>query len=95
VGLVALKLPVGENGSIASATAIVQFDEELPAHSASTNARVFKAAESVFRQRRRFDETDVGVKESILTQPIFDGVADIATHPDGISDGAKVWLFAA
>jgi hypothetical protein len=95
VGLVALKLPVGENGSIASAMAIVQFDEKLPAHAASTNARVFRAAESVFRQRRRLDEMEVGVKESILTQPIFDGVANTATHPDGISGGAKVWLFAA
>jgi hypothetical protein len=80
---------------MATATAVVEFAEELPAHSLETNAKVFAAAEQVFRVRCHLPEGDeIGVRQSDLVQPInepsFDG-----TVPDGTSDGARVWLSLA
>jgi len=95
VGLVALKSPVEENGTIASVTAFVRFEEPLPIYAASTNARVFKAAENVFRQKRHLDPTEVGIKESFLCQAIPQMIGTEGDAPDGIWEGASVWFSAA
>jgi hypothetical protein len=76
---------------MATTTALVEFDEELPANSLDTNLRVFQAAEEVFRVVRRLPENDIGVRESDLVQPISDPIFT-GTVPDGKSHGARVWL---
>ena len=95
VGLVALKMPIAENGPVAAATALVEFEEELPAYSPLTNARVFRAAEKVFRNRRRIADPSVEVKESFISKGNLQVIDLDSTPPDGVSDGAKVWLSAA
>jgi hypothetical protein len=95
VGLVALKIPVAENGPVAAATAFVQFQEELPAQAISTNARVFSAAERVFRAVHHLDTSSVGIRESSLIQSVSPNNQHWHTEPDGIWDGAKVWLSPA
>ena len=91
VRLVALKLPIAENGSVATATAYVEFDEELPARSITTNARVFEAAENVLRESRQWDGATYEVRESALCQPATEN-ADAGREPDGVFEGARVWL---
>ncbi|WP_042724206.1 hypothetical protein [Chthoniobacter flavus] len=90
----AFRKPVEHYGVMARATALVEFDEALPAHSLETNLRVFAAAEKVFRARCHLPESEIGVRESDLVQainePAFDG-----TVPDGKSPGARVWLSLA
>ena len=93
IGLSALQMPVAEHGLIASAIAIVQFDEALPTHAASTNLRVFQAAERVFRQRRHLEREDIEIKESRLVQA--DSHEICQGTPDGAGEGVKVWLCAA
>ncbi len=95
VGLVALKQPVKENGPLAVSTAVVEFEEELPVHSVSTIARVFKAAEKVFREVRHLAWPEVGIRESFLSQPLREVIDLDGLKPDGEVDGAKVWLSAA
>ena len=90
VGLVALKFPIDENGPVAATTATVQFDEELPIHSSTTNARVFKAAEKVFRDMHHFANDSVGIRESFLSGETLH--AYTGREPDGVFDGARVWL---
>ena len=91
VGLVALKFPVEENGPVAATTAFVQFEEELPLHSPLTNARAFKAAETVFRDVRHFPEASVGIKESFLSRGNPQSI-EHGRKPDGVAAGARVWL---
>jgi len=95
VGLVAMKTPVAENGPLTVSTALVKFDEELPVNSFATNARVFEAAEKVFRQTRHLARTDIGVRESFLSQPVWNRVELEGREPDGEWDGVRVWLSAA
>ena len=95
VGLVALKLPVEENGPVARATAFVQFEEDLPVHSVATNVRVFRVAESVFRDAHRFHSADVRIRESFLSRALTEMIEQDGREPDGILDGARVWLAAA
>ena len=95
VGLVALKEPVQEHGALAVSTAVVVFDEELPVHAVATVARVFKAAEKVFREVRHLAWPEVGIRESFVSQPVREFVDLEGAKPDGEVDGAKVWLSAA
>lgn len=93
VGLMALQVPIAEHGPITAATAVVQFDEELPAHALSTNLRVFKAAEIVFRHRHHLERGDFEIKESRLMQAASEEAC--RGIPDGMAEGARVWLSAA
>ena len=95
VGLVALKQPVEKHGPLAVSTAVVQFEEELPVHAVATIARVFKAAERVFREVRHLAWPEVGIRESFLSQPVKEVIDLEGLKPDGEVDGAKVWLSAA
>jgi len=95
VGLVALRLPVEENGPVARATAYVQFEEDLPAHAVATNVRVFKAAEAVFRDLHHLDPAEVGIREAFFSRALTERGDHDGREPDGILDGAKVWLSAA
>ncbi len=92
VGLVALKSPVSENIPLAAATAFVQFEEELPAYAPATNSRVFTAAEKIFREVRHLAPVEVKVRESFLSQPTSGGSDFGRGQPDGVWDGARVWL---
>lgn len=95
VGLVALKTPIAENGLMAVSTALVEFEEALPVNSMATNTRVFEAAEKVFREVRRLPRSEIGVRESFLSRPIWDRIELEGREPDGEWDGARVWLSAA
>lgn len=95
VGLVALKTPIAENGLMAVGTALVEFEEELPVNSISTNTRVFEAAEKVFRETRHLPWPVIGVRETFLSRPIWDRIELEGREPDGEWDGVRVWLSAA
>jgi len=94
IGLVAFRKPVEQHGLMARATAIVEFDEELPAHSLETHWRVFAAAEKVFRARCHLPESEIAVREANLVQPIREPALDGAV-PDGKPPGSRVWLSLA
>jgi hypothetical protein len=95
VGLVALKTPVAENGPMAVGTALVEFEEALPINSMATNSRVFQAAEKVFREARHLPRSEIGVRETFLSRPIWNRIELEGREPDGEWDGVKVWLSAA
>ena len=90
VGLVAFKLPIAENGPVAAAMALVEFDEELPIHSVSTNARVFEAAEHAFRKAHHLASSDIAIRESFVTQSADEVIQD--APPTDIWAEARVWL---
>ena len=50
---------MAEHGVIAAATALVEFDELLPAHAPQTHHLVFEAAEKVFRNVGHLHHADV------------------------------------
>jgi hypothetical protein len=93
IGLIALRGPVAHYGVVAAATALVEFDRELPAHSPHTHWLVFEAAEKVFREVGHLDQIDVGVRESSFMQPIQDRM-NSDSRADGRLGDARVWLKA-
>jgi hypothetical protein len=94
IGLIALREPTSQYGAVAAATALVAFEEALPAHAPETHQRVFAAAARAFRNFGQLNEWDVQIREASFVQPVLEA-PKAESSADLSLPGARVWLLAA